>query len=130
MAARRSGSCRAKRRSAAAGRSWRMARAGMASLPRPSCHASACPCPPQIGSLVSWYHLVAAHVLHGTQRPERHGIEIATMMAQFDRAQREALDRALVAAADNVLADPKRIVEKEEDPRDHVLHERLRAEPD
>ena len=52
------------------------------------------------------------------------------MVAQLDRAQREALDRALVAAADDVLADPERVVEQVEDARDHVLDQRLRAEAD
>src|SRR5215218_9747746 len=41
-----------------------MARAGMASLPRPSCHASA-PCPPQIGSLVSRYNILISHYFAG-----------------------------------------------------------------
>ena len=75
-------------------------------------------------------HPVAAHVLHRTERAERHGVEIAAVVAQLDRAQGEALDRALVAAADDVLADPERVVEQVEDPRDHVLDQGLRAEAD
>ena len=58
---------------------------------------------------------VAAHVLHRAQRAEGYGVEVAAVVAQLDRAQ--ALDRALVAAADDVLADPERVVEQVEDPR-------------
>ena len=75
-------------------------------------------------------HPVAAHVLHRAQRAERHGVEVAAMVAQLDRAQREALDRALVAAADDVLADPEGVVEQVEHARDDVLDQRLRAEAD
>ena len=47
MAARRSGSWRASRRSAAAGRSWRMASAGMVDLPHSSYHATTHPGSPR-----------------------------------------------------------------------------------
>ena len=42
----------------------------------------------------------------------------------------EQLHRALVAAALDVLADAERVVQHVEDARQHVLHQRLRAEAD
>ena len=52
------------------------------------------------------------------------------MVAQLDRAQAEGLDRALVAAALDVLADPEGVVEQVEHAADDVLDQRLRAEAD
>ena len=75
-------------------------------------------------------HPVARIVGDPVQRAERHRVQVAAMVAQLDRAQREALDRAADAAALDVLADPESIVEQEEDARDDVLDQRLRAEAD
>ena len=73
---------------------------------------------------------VAAHVLHGAEIAERHREHRAAVVAQPDRAQAERLHRALVAAALDVLADAERVVQHVEDARQHVLHQRLRAEAD
>ena len=75
-------------------------------------------------------HPVARIVGDLVQRAERHGVQVAAMMAQLDRAQREALDGAARAAALDVLADAERIVEQEEHARDDVLDQGLRAEAD
>ena len=75
-------------------------------------------------------HPVARIVGDLLERAERHRMQVAAVVAQLDRAQREALDRAADAAALDVLADPEGIVEQEEDARDHVLDQRLRAEAD
>ena len=73
---------------------------------------------------------VAAHVLHRAELPEGHGVDRPAVVPELDRAQAEALDRSLVAAALDVLADPEGVVEEIEDAADDVAHERLRAEAD
>ena len=73
---------------------------------------------------------VAAEVLHRPQHPERHGVYGPAVVAQPDRAQGEALDGTAIVAADDVLADPERVVEQVEHPRDDVLDQCLRAETD
>src|SRR5690606_38473646 len=71
-------------------------------------------------------HPVAAHVLHRAELAERYCEEIAAMVPQLDRAQRERLDRALVLAADDVLADPERVVEQIEHAGNDVADQSLR----
>ena len=61
---------------------------------------------------------------------ERHGVERPAVVAQLDRAQAEGFDRALVAAALDVLADAEGVVEQVEHAADDVLDQRLRAEAD
>jgi hypothetical protein len=60
-------------------------------------------------------HPVAAHVLD--RAPEVERVQMATVVAELDRAERGRLYRPFVAAADDVFADPKRAVEQEEHPR-------------
>ena len=55
---------------------------------------------------------VAALVLDGAQKTERHGVERAALMAQPDRAKAEGFDGALVVAALDVFADPEGVVEQ------------------
>ena len=64
---------------------------------------------------------VAAHVLHRAELAEGHGVERPAMVPQLHRAEAEGLDRALVAAALDVLADPEGVVEQVEDAADDVL---------
>ena len=59
---------------------------------------------------------VATHVLHRAKVPERNGEHRAAMVPQFDGSEREGLDRSLVAAALDVLADAERIVEEKKIP--------------
>ncbi len=76
------------------------------------------------------HHPVAALVLDGAEDAERHGVERSALMPQLDGPQAEGLDRALVGAALDILADPEGVVDEVEDARDDVLHERLGAEAD
>ena len=73
---------------------------------------------------------VAALVLNGAQQAEWHGVDRAAVVPQPDRTDAEAFDRAFVIAALDVLADPKRILQQEEDARDDVTHQGLRAKAD
>lgn len=73
---------------------------------------------------------VAAHVLHGAERAKRHGEDGAAVVAQPDGADAEGFDRAHIAAALDVLADPEGIAHHVEDTADDVLDQRLRAEAD
>ena len=75
-------------------------------------------------------HPVTAHVLHRAEFPEWHRVEIAAVVPELDRAQRERFDGPFVAAADDVLADPEGVVEQVEHARDDVLDQGLRAEAD
>src|SRR5918993_5180023 len=55
-------------------------------------------------------HPVAAHVLHCPELAEGHRVYRPSLVPELDGAQRERLDRALVRAALDVLADPKGVV--------------------
>src|SRR5262252_2618502 len=58
---------------------------------------------------------VAALVLNGAQQAKWHGVDRAAVVPQPDRTEAEAFDRAFVIAALDVLANPKRILQQEED---------------
>src|SRR5258706_16739 len=72
---------------------------------------------------------VARGVAHGAERAVGHEMQRPVVVAQRHAAQRDALDRALaVAAGLDVLADAERVLGQVEHARDHVAHQRLRAE--
>ena len=73
---------------------------------------------------------IAALVLNGTQQTEWHCVNRAAVVPQPDRTNAEAFDRALVITALDVLADPKRVLHQEENARDDVAHQVLRAKAD
>src|SRR5215831_15507861 len=52
------------------------------------------------------------------------------MVPQPNRTDAETFDRALVTAALDVFANPKRVLQQEEDARDDVAHQGLRAKAD
>ncbi len=52
------------------------------------------------------------------------------MVAKLQRANRQFFDRSDRVADDQVLSDPERVVDQEEDTGDHVPHQRLGAKTD
>jgi hypothetical protein len=57
-------------------------------------------------------------------------VDLAVVVAQADRAQGEAGDRALGIAAIDVLADPEGIVGQVAEARDEVMDQRLASDGD
>ena len=56
---------------------------------------------------------------------ERHGKDRPAVVPELDGAQRERLNRALIAAALDVFADRRGVVEHVEDAAQHVLDQGL-----
>src|SRR3712207_203563 len=100
MAARRSGSCRASRRRAAAGRSWQMASAGMMGLPQPILSCRHPPRLTQVGSLVSRYYGLRLHL-----RVTWPGVITAAVLAPANEADRAVAPQLLAGLAGWALGD-------------------------